>query len=358
MLLASLRLFFIHFVLVMTLNVYLLSSVLCTLLMGDTNVFKVFVDGEAGTTGLQIFDRLAKRSDIEVLHIDQDRRKDLDARAELINASDVTFLCLPDDASRESATLCTNPNTIIIDASTAHRTNPAWTYGLPELSTERRKALQSAKRIANPGCHASGFLLGVAPLRSAGILSASARLACYSITGYSGGGKKLIAEYEAEGAQVSTPGASLSLFAPSPYALALHHKHLPEMKMYAELNHAPLFNPVLGPFYKGMAVSVALFPEMFDKKVGVQGVYEALAKHYEGSRFVEVVPYAETPDLPAGRLDCTVCNDTNNAKIYVFGNDDAMQVTTIIDNLGKGASGAAVQNMNIALGIDEATSLI
>lgn len=320
-------------------------------------MFKVFVDGEAGTTGLQIFDRLAKRSDIEVLHIDQDKRKDLNARAELINASDVTFLCLPDDAAKESASLCTNPDTRIIDASTAHRVNPDWTYGMPELSASMREAVSKAKRIANPGCHATGFILGVHPLVASGILPKTANLAAYSITGYSGGGKKLIAEYEAKENLGHAAGESLAIMAPAPYALALAHKHLPEMKKYCGLEFAPFFNPVLGPYYKGMAVTVAIFPNQLTKKVTPQDLTEIIAKHYEGSKFVKVMPFDSAEDLVNNRLNPTVCNDTNNARIQVFGNENVMQVTTIIDNLGKGASGAAIQNMNIALGLDEGIGL-
>ncbi|MBP5247088.1 MAG: N-acetyl-gamma-glutamyl-phosphate reductase, partial [Fibrobacter sp.] len=186
--------------------------------------FRIFVDGEAGTTGLQINERLAKRDDVELLHIDPELRKDAKERQRLINESDVTFLCLPDAASKESAELCTNPKTKIIDASTAHRTNPAWAYGLPELSSDFRKALETNTRIANPGCHASGFILGVYPLIAAGLLKKDADLATYSLTGYSGGGKKMIASYEAEGAQISHPGESPRLFAPRPYALGHHHK--------------------------------------------------------------------------------------------------------------------------------------
>ena len=318
--------------------------------------YRIFVDGQEGTTGLQIHERLSLRSDVEILHIDKEFRKDLNARRELINKSDITFLCLPDVAAKESVSLCTNPDTKIIDASTAHRVNPEWTYGLPELSHEQFQKIKKANRIANPGCHATGFLLGVAPLRLQGFLKRDVRLASYSITGYSGGGKKLIAEYES-GKFSLKPGASIPLFAPAPYALALTHKHLPEMKMYADLEYAPLFNPVLGPFYKGMAVSVALFPEYFNKKMNPEILYEILAAHYENSRFVKVMPYASAPDLPNGRLNPTICNDTNNACIYVFGNETHFQVTTIIDNLGKGASGAAIQNMNIALGLPEDTGL-
>ena len=309
-------------------------------------MFKIFVDGEAGTTGLQIFERLAKRNDLEILKINPELRKDVNERQKMINESDVTFLCLPDAASMESAALCTNPNTRIIDASTAHRVNPAWTYGMPELSAEQREAISKSKRIANPGCHASGFILGVHPLVASGILPKSANLAAYSITGYSGGGKKLIAEYEAEEALSHKAGESKAIMAPAPYA------------KYCGLENVPFFNPVLGPYYKGMAVTVAIFPNMLTKKVGPQDLTEILAKHYEGSKFVKVLPYEAAPVLFNGRLDPTVCNDTNNARIQVFGNENIMQVTTIIDNLGKGASGAAIQNMNIALGLDETIGLV
>lgn len=319
--------------------------------------FRVFVDGQEGTTGLQIQERLAKRDDVDVISIDPALRKDIKERQKLINESDVTFLCLPDVAAKESASLCTNPKTRIIDASTAHRTNPSWAYGLPELSEAHRKAIQKSTRIANPGCHATGFILGVYPLIAAHILPTSARLASYSVTGYSGGGKKMIADYEAEGAQVSHPGLSPRLFAARPYALALQHKHIPEMQRTCGLEHAPFFNPVLGPFYKGMAVSVALFSDSFTQKITPLDLQEILAAHYAESNFIEVQPYEANPILDGGCLDCTVCNDTNRARIYVFGNEENMQVTTVIDNLGKGASGAAVQNMNIALGLDETISL-
>lgn len=319
--------------------------------------FRIFVDGEAGTTGLQIYERLSKRDDVELLRIAPELRKDPAERARLINASDVTFLCLPDAASMESASLCTNPKTKIIDASTAHRTNPDWAYGLPELSKDFRKNVESNPRIANPGCHASGFILGVYPLISAGILRRDADLATYSLTGYSGGGKKMIAGYEAEGAQISGPGRSPRLFAPRPYALGHHHKHLPEMQKVCGLEKPPVFNPVVGPFYKGMAVSTAIFQSSLSKKLSAPEMQQVLAAHYEGSHFVKVLPYEEEPSLDGGSLDPTECNDTNEAHIYVFGRGETLQVTVVIDNLGKGASGAAIQNMNIALGLDEGFGL-
>lgn len=320
-------------------------------------MFKIFVDGEAGTTGLQIYERLSKRDDVEILRISPELRKDVSERKRLINESDVTFLCLPDAAAVESASLCTNPKTKIIDASTAHRTNPDWAYGLPELSREYREAIRKNARIANPGCHATGFILGVYPLIAAGILQRSADIATYSLTGYSGGGKKMIAAYEADGAQISHPGMSPRLFAPRPYALGHHHKHLPEMQKVCGLEKPPVFNPIVGPYYEGMAVSSAIFPASLSRKVSASDLQQILSAHYEDSRFVKVFPYEEEPTLDAGSLDPTECNGTNEAHIYVFGKGESLQITTIIDNLGKGASGAAIQNMNIALGIDEKTNL-
>lgn len=319
--------------------------------------FRVFVDGEAGTTGLQIYERLRERDDVEILRIAPELRKDVEERKRLINNSDVTFLCLPDAAAIESASLCTNPKTRIIDASTAHRTNPGWAYGIPELSREFREAVKVNLRIANPGCHASGFILGIYPLVSKGILGKDAELSTYSLTGYSGGGKKMIANYEAEGAQISHPGMSPRLFAPRPYALGHHHKHLPEMQKICGLENPPIFNPIVGPYYKGMAVSTAIAPSSFKKSVSASDLQELLAEHYASSRFVKVLPYEEEPTLDAGSLDPTECNDTNEARIHVFGKGKALQITVTLDNLGKGASGAAIQNMNIALGLDEGIGL-
>lgn len=321
-------------------------------------MFKIFVDGEAGTTGLQIYERLAKRQDVEILRIQPELRKDPAERARLINSSDVTFLCLPDAAAVESAALCTNPKTKIIDASTAHRTNPDWAYGLPELSSDFRKQIESGTRIANPGCHATGFILGVYPLIAAGLLQKNTDLATYSLTGYSGGGKKMIASYEADGAQQSHPGESPRLFAPRPYALGHHHKHLPEMQKICGLENAPIFNPIVGPYYKGMAVSTAIFQNALTKSATATDIQDVLAEHYDASRFVKVLPYEEEPVLDAGSLDPTECNETNEAHVYVFGKGKSIQVSVILDNLGKGASGAAIQNMNIALGIDESSGLV
>jgi len=320
-------------------------------------MIKVFVDGQEGTTGLQIHERIALRSDIELLQIDPAKRKDTAERARLLNAADVAFLCLPDDAAKESVALVTNPKTIVIDASTAHRTDSAWAYGLAELSAGHRKAIACSKRISNPGCYATGFALAVAPLVQQGILPTDANIACHAASGYSGAGKKLIAIYEAEGAQISTPGASLKLFAPRPYALTLQHKHLPEMRKAAGLNEIPFFNPEVGPYYKGMYVTIALFPRMFAKATDVAGLHAALSAHYAGQQFVRVMPLDALTSLEGGFLDPTSCNGTNRADIYVFGHESHMQVTVVLDNLGKGASGAAVQNMNIALGLEESLGL-
>jgi len=294
---------------------------------------KVFVDGQEGTTGLQIREKLLTRKGIELLEIEPELRKDTKRRAELLNAADIAFLCLPDDAAKESVALVQNPNTIIIDTSTAHRTNAQWAYGLPELSPSHEEAVKKSKRIANPGCHATGFLLSVYPLVAKGIIKADDNLSCYSVTGYSGGGKKMIAEYKEN-------------FDPSvkPYALGLCHKHLPEMQKIAELKNPPLFNPILGPYYQGMAVTVSLFPNMLNGINSFDELRDFLTDYYKNGEYVSVAPAGENPSI----LDPTMCNNTNNAKIFVFGREEHGQITVVLDNLGKGASGAAIQNMEIA----------
>jgi N-acetyl-gamma-glutamyl-phosphate reductase len=304
---------------------------------------KVFVDGQEGTTGLQIRDKLLSRKDIELLEIEPELRKDAVRKAELLNAADVAFLCLPDDAARESVSLVKNPNTVVIDTSTAHRTNDAWAYGLPELSLQHREKIKNSKRIANPGCHATGFLLAVYPLAAKGIIKADENLSCYSLTGYSGAGKKMIAEYQENFKNIKFE--SESVLASKPYALSLNHKHLPEMQLIAQLSKPPLFNPVIGPYCQGMAVTVSLFPSMLNGVNSFDELREFLAKYYGESEFVSVVPASENPSM----LDPTICNSTNNAKIFVFGNKMHGQITVVLDNLGKGASGAALQNMDIAV---------
>jgi N-acetyl-gamma-glutamyl-phosphate reductase len=310
---------------------------------------KVFVDGQEGTTGLRIFEYLAARQDIEVLRIDEAYRKDLGARRELINASDITFLCLPDVASRESVSLVDNPNTCVIDASTAFRTADDWVYGLPELKPGQRERLRASKRIAVPGCHASAFLLAVAPLVARGLVPADYPLSAYSITGYSGGGKKMIADYEA--------GDNARLTSPRPYALELMHKHLPEMKVQAGLTQAPVFVPIVSNFYKGLAVGVYFHPQQLPGKPDPQAFQACLADYYRDEPFIRVAPFAHGENLDGGFFDVQACNDTNRVDLFVFGNEERVVVMSRLDNLGKGASGAAIQCMNLHIGADEAAGL-
>ena len=311
--------------------------------------FQVFVDGQEGTTGLRIHEYLARRDDVTLLSIDPALRKDPAARRALINASDVTFLCLPDAAAKESVTLVENPGTCIIDASTAHRTDPAWTFGLPELAPGQRAKLRAAKRIANPGCHASAFILAVKPLVAAGILQPDYPLAAHSITGYSGGGKKMIEQYEA---------AAASLNAPRPYALKLAHKHLPEMREHTGLAMPPIFTPIVGPFYKGLAATVFLQPQQLAKPMGPQALRDTLAAYYEGEPFIRVAPFDNDANCVDGFFDVEGSNDTNRVDVFVFGHDEQVVVVARLDNLGKGASGAAVQAMNVHLGVDETLGLV
>ena len=310
--------------------------------------FSVFVDGQEGTTGLRIHEVLAARADVELLRIDADRRKDPAERARLLNAADVAFLCLPDAAAREAAAMVTNPRTCIIDASTAHRTQPGWVYGLPELAPGQRTAIRGARRIANPGCHATAFILLLRPLVDAGLVPASAPLAATSITGYSGGGKKMIEQYEAR----PLPAA---LQSPRPYGLTLAHKHLPEMKAHTGLAQAPVFQPIVAPFYKGLAVSVPLhLAALGTTAEAVQRAYES---RYAGERFVRVMPLRDPAALQAGFFDVQACNDTNRVDVFVFASDTQALVMARLDNLGKGASGAAVQAMNVHLGLEESLGL-
>jgi N-acetyl-gamma-glutamyl-phosphate reductase len=310
--------------------------------------YKVFVDGQEGTTGLQINEYLARRSDVELLQIDPGKRKDPAERKRLIDASDVTFLCLPDDAAREAATLSDNPRTCIIDASTAHRVDPAWTYGLPELDRDQRARIRAGKRITNPGCHATAFILVLRPLVADGLLPADTQLAANSITGYSGGGKKLIADYQ--GAQ--------RVDAPRPYALGLTHKHLPEMRVYAGLTVAPIFQPIVGPFYKGLAVTVYLHPQQFSRQASAEDVRNILAEYYAGEAFVRVAPIDLAANTDGGFFDVEGSNGTNRVDLFVFGHEESMLLIARLDNLGKGASGGAVQSMNVHLGVGESLGLV
>jgi N-acetyl-gamma-glutamyl-phosphate reductase len=310
---------------------------------------RVFVDGQEGTTGLRIHEYLAARPDIEVLRIDADRRKDPVERARLLDAADVAFLCLPDAAAREAVSLVSNPRTCLIDASTAHRTDPAWVFGLPELSIDQRARIRASKRIANPGCHASAFILLLRPLVDAGLVPAAHPISATSITGYSGGGKKMIEQYQAAGGTV--------LDSPRPYGLALAHKHVPEMMAHTGLTSRPLFMPIVAKFYKGLAVSVPLHLSNLPGQPDGAAIHAALASRYRGERFVRVMPLSDPATIEAGFFDVQGCNDTNRVDIFVFAAAGQALLLARLDNLGKGASGAAVQSMNVHLGIDEGLGL-
>jgi N-acetyl-gamma-glutamyl-phosphate reductase len=313
---------------------------------------RVFVDGQAGTTGLKIQAHLEQRQDLQLLSIADDKRKDTAERARLINEADVVFLCLPDDAAKESVSLVRsgNINTRILDASTAHRTHPEWAYGIPELSAKHRTDIQASRRVAVPGCHASGFCLAVYPLVSNGILPKDYPLTCQSLTGYSGGGKQMIATWEDPACRERTRAAR-------PYALSMSHKHLPEMQVTCGLSNPPVFQPVVFDYFNGMVVSVPLHTRALRPNTTAATIQSVLSKHYAGSRFVEVMAYDPQPTVDDGYLDPTAVNGTNRAQIFVFGDDTRVNVCVRLDNLGKGASGAAVQCMNLMLGLDEGSGL-
>ena len=306
----------------------------------------VYIDGKEGTTGLQIYERLAVRDDIHLVLIDEDKRKDLEERKKLLNGADLVFLCLPDAAAREAVSLIENPNTRVIDASTAHRTNPDWDYGFPELSQKRREAIQTSKRVANPGCHATGFISIVYPLVQMGILPKDYPLAVYSLTGYSGGGKKMIADYENDGRDVA-------LNAPRIYGLNLQHKHLPEMQTVTGLDVPPVFNPIVDDYYKGMATTVMLQNRLLNGQPSAEEIAEKLAAFYEGQSMVNVVPFGKNDSL----LTANKLAGKDTLELNVCGHGEQTMITALFDNLGKGASGAAVQNMNLMLGFAETAGL-
>ena len=301
---------------------------------------KVFIDGSAGTTGLRIWQRLAGREDLTLITLPEELRKDLNARKDALNGVDVAFLCLPDAAAVEAVSLIESDHVAVIDTSTAHRVSPDWDYGFPELSSEHRAAIVHSKRVANPGCHASGFIAGVYPLVRHGVISADFPLTAYSLTGYSGGGKKMIAEYEDENRDPRHESDRI-------YATSLTHKHLPEMRKLCGLTKKPVFSPIVGDFYAGMATSVLL------PGVDAQRAWEALSDHYAGQKLVSVAPLGG--DEPVIYADTYAGKDT--MRIQVSGQQDQCMVTAIFDNLGKGASGAAIQNMNLLLGLEETTGL-
>lgn len=301
---------------------------------------KVFIDGSAGTTGLDIFRRISGREDIELITLAEEKRKDIQARREAINSADIAFLCLPDAAAMESASLVENENTVLLDTSTAHRTNDAWAYGFPELSTAAMEKIKHSKRIAVPGCHASGFIALIYPLIECGALEKSAKLTCFSITGYSGGGKKMIASYEEE-------GRDELLAAPRQYALSQKHKHLPEMRKVTGLENSPVFCPIVSDFYSGMEVTVPVFASDLCEGFGIEEIKKVYAEKYIGP----VVSFDSSADedgfLSAGKL-----SGTDKMEISVHGNEERILLTARYDNLGKGACGAAIECLNIVLGAD------
>ena len=301
---------------------------------------KVFIDGSAGTTGLRIWERLADRQDLTLVKLPEELRKNNDARRAALQDADIAFLCLPDAAAIEAVALAGDSRVKIIDTSTAHRTNDAWAYGFAELSAAHREKIANSNRIANPGCHASGFIASVYPLVSKGVIPADYPLTAYSLTGYSGGGKNLIAEYE-------DPNRDIRHESHRIYGLTLAHKHLPEMKKICGLTQAPVFSPILGDFYEGMATSI-LLPGYDSAKV-----WECLSEHYEGQKLVTVAPLGGDESV----IYASTLAGKDSMRLTVSGHGHQTMVTALFDNLGKGASGAAIQNMNILLGIDEATGL-
>lgn len=308
---------------------------------------KVYIDGQEGTTGLKILERFKNRSDIELLKIDEYKRKDADERKKLINSSDFTFLCLPDTAAREAVAMA-GDKVRIIDASTAHRTNPDWAYGFPELGADFRNKIVNSARTAVPGCYASGFISMVYPLVKLGIMPADYPVTCHAVSGYSGAGKKAIAVYEGE-------NRPAEFDSPRQYALTQQHKHLPEMQKICGLSYAPAFNPLVCDYFSGMVVSLPIFTRLLTKKYTPDDVRKALAEFYKDSYFVRVMPDGEPED---GFIGANNISGTNNMQIFVNGNNERLILCSRLDNLGKGASGAAVQCLNIMMGIDEKTGLI
>lgn len=314
-------------------------------------MFNIFIDGREGTTGLQIHERLKTRADIHLLEIPDQDRKNPEIKKDFLNQADLVLLCLPDEASRESVRLIQNDHTRVIDSSTAFRTAEGWTYGIPELNKQQRERIKNSKRLSNPGCHATGFVMALYPLIHEQIVPVDYPVFAQSVSGYSGGGKKLIAVYESG----EIPEEHLK--GPRHYALSLNHKHLAEMHKITGLQYPPLFTPIVGHFYQGLVVSIPLISRMIPKKITARDVREFLADYYQSEPFVRVIPFESGPFLDNGFLSPTECNQTNRIDLFVFGNDEQILLAARLDNLGKGASGAAVQNMNIMLGVDEATGL-
>ena len=300
---------------------------------------KIFIDGREGTTGLQLYERLVDRDDVDLLHIDESNRKDISKRKKLINEADLVFLCLPDDAARESVSLIENKKTLVIDASTAHRTSGGWIYGFAELSKQQRDRIKDAKRVANPGCHATGIIAAVYPLITLGIMPTDYMLTCISLTGYSGGGKSMIRAYEKE----KTP----DMYAPRMYGLDLEHKHIPEIMHVTGLTRQPVFCPIVDDYYNGIATTITIHNDALTGKPSAESIRKTLADYYDGEQYISVAA-----EIGNGMLESNWGAGTNNLELTVSGNEKLTLVTARFDNLGKGASGAAVQNMDIMLAME------
>lgn len=312
---------------------------------------KIFIDGQEGTTGLQIHERLKSRTDLTLLEIPTEDRKNPVVKKQFYHEADIVLLCLPDDAAKEAVHLIGNDQTRVIDSSTAFRIAKGWAYGIPELKKGQREQIRNANRVANPGCYATGFIMALHPLMQEKIVPPDYPVVSHALSGYSGGGKKLINTYESGDANGDR------LRGPRHYALQLSHKHVPEMQQVTGLAYPPLFTPIVGHFYKGMVVSIPLMGRLLTKKISAKEVRDVLADYYRGEAFVRVIPYDSAPFLDNGYLCPTECNDTNRIDLFVFGNDEQILLAARLDNLGKGASGEAVQNMNIMLGLEESTGL-
>ncbi len=312
---------------------------------------KIYIDGQEGTTGLKILERFEGRSDIELLRISDEKRKDPAERARLINMSDYTFLCLPDDAAREAVSFADSDNVRIIDASTAHRTTPGWAYGFPELSPEHREKIRNSSRVAVPGCYASGFASVVYPLVKNGVIPDDFPVFAYATSGYSGAGKKAIAVYE-------SGEKPFEFGSPRQYALSQQHKHLPEMQKVSGLKYKPMFNPMVCDYFSGMVVSVPIQTRMLKDTVTAAQVHKMYADQYAGSKMIEVMPLMSAEEQKSFFLASNTLSGLNKMQIFVFGDDEQILLCSRLDNLGKGASGAAVQCLNIMMGIDETTGLI
>jgi len=311
--------------------------------------YKIFVDGSEGTTGLKINERLACRNDLDVIKIDSSKRKDLDERKKFINSADIVFLCLPDSAAKEAVSLISNSSTKVIDASTAHRTHINWAYGLPELSKSHRLKIQDSTRVAVPGCYATGFISIMYPLVAEGLVPKNYPATTHALSGYSGGGKKLIEQYESPNENIFD--------SPQLYGLNLSHKHIPEMRIITGLSCSPIFSPIVSSYYKGMSVCVPLHARLLLGSPTMKAIHEFLSCYYKDEKYIKVMPLGAEKDLPNSFLGATKVNNTNYLEIYVVGNDEQIMLVSVLDNLGKGSSGAAIQNMNIMLGLDEGLGL-